>query len=65
VYEPQSDALKIQFLEELHNIWTMCTGPRAVSGDFNLIYRAQDKSNSNVDQAMMGCFRRLLNDVKL
>jgi hypothetical protein len=36
-----------------------------VGGDFNLIYRAQDKSNSNVDRAMMGRFHHLLNDIKL
>jgi hypothetical protein len=34
-------------------------------GDFNLIYRAHDKSNVNMDRAMMGHFRRLLNDVEL
>lgn len=33
--------------------------------DFNLIYRAEDKNNRNLDRAMMGRFRRLLNDVEL
>jgi hypothetical protein len=36
-----------------------------VGGDFNFIYRVQDKSNLNVDCAMMGCFRHLLNDIEL
>jgi endonuclease/exonuclease/phosphatase family metal-dependent hydrolase len=36
-----------------------------IGGDFNLIYRAEDKSNDNLDRAMMGRFRRLLNDLLL
>ena len=35
-----------------------------MGGDFNLIYRAEEKNNSNVDRAM-GCFRRFLNDLEL
>jgi exonuclease III len=65
VYGPQSDELKIQFLQELRNIRMACADPWAVGGDFNLIYRTHDKSNVNMDRAMMGHFRRLLNDVEL
>jgi hypothetical protein len=65
VYGPQSDELKIQFLQELRNIRMACVGPWVVGGDFNLIYRAHDKSDVNMDRAMMGRFRRLLNDVEL
>jgi exonuclease III len=65
VYGPQSDELKIQFLQELRNIRMACTSPWAVGGDFNIIYRAQDKSNVNMDRATMGRFRRPLNDVEL
>jgi exonuclease III len=65
VYGPQSDELKIQFLQELRNIRMACAGPWAVGGDFNLIYMAHDKRNVNMDRAMMGRFRRLLNDVEL
>jgi hypothetical protein len=34
-------------------------------GDFNLIYRAEDKNNGNLNRAMMGRFRRLLNELNL
>jgi hypothetical protein len=36
-----------------------------VGGDFNLIYQAEDKNNSNLDRVMMGRFRRLINDIEL
>jgi exonuclease III len=65
VYGPQSDVLKIQFLEELRHVRQACTGPWIVGGDFNLIYQAVDKNNSILDRAMMGRFRRFINDVEL
>ena len=34
-------------------------------GDFNLILRAQDKSNSNVNTRLMGVFRNWVNDLEL
>jgi endonuclease/exonuclease/phosphatase family metal-dependent hydrolase len=36
-----------------------------VCGDFNLIYQACDKNNTNVDRAMMGRFRRFINVMEL
>lgn len=54
VYGPQLDAHKLQFMEELRVVRTACTGPWAIAGDFNLIYRAADKNNDNIDRAMMG-----------
>jgi exonuclease III len=36
-----------------------------VAGDFNLIYRDEDKNNTNYNSAMMGRFRRLINDLAL
>lgn len=33
--------------------------------DFNLIYSAEDKNNTNLGRAMMGRFRRFLNDFQL
>jgi hypothetical protein len=40
-------------------------GPWVIAGDFNLIYKEEDKSNGNLDRAMMGRFRRWLNDMAL
>ena len=34
-----------------------------VAGDFNLIYKDEDKNNSNLNRAMMGRFRRWINDM--
>ena len=36
-----------------------------VIGDFNLIYRDEDKNNANYNRAMMGGFRRFINDLAL
>lgn len=40
-------------------------GPVVVAGDFNLIYRSEDKNNPSIHYAMMGCFQRLLDDIEL
>lgn len=65
VYGPQGDAQKVEFMQELRDVHAACIGPWAVAGDFNLIYRAADKNNQNIDRAMMGRFRRLINDLQL
>jgi len=65
VYGPQDDDEKILFLQELRNIRALCNGPWLVAGDFNLIYQAADKNNTNLDRAMMGRFRRFLDDTDL
>jgi len=36
-----------------------------VARDFNLIYRDEDKNNANYNRAMMGRFRRFINDLAL
>jgi hypothetical protein len=48
VYGRQVDVLKIQFLQELHDVRQACAGPWVVGGDFNLIYRIEDKNNINL-----------------
>lgn len=53
------------FLQELRNIHNLCNGPWLVAGDFNLIYQAADKNNANLDRAMMGGFRRFLDDAEV
>jgi hypothetical protein len=39
-----------------------CAGPW-LGGDFNLIYKDEDKNNTNLDRPMMGRFRRFIDDV--
>jgi hypothetical protein len=65
VYGPQDIDDKIRFLQELRQIRIDCHGPWVVADGFNLIYRVEDKNNSNLNMAMMGRFRRFTNDVKL
>lgn len=63
VYGPQENQDKIQFLQELRDIRTQCAGPWLVAGDFNLIYKGEDKNNSNLNRAMMGRFQRWITDM--
>jgi exonuclease III len=65
VYGPQGNDAKIQFLQELRDIHAACPGAWMVAGDFNLIYKDEDKNNSNLNRAMMGRFRKLINDLAL
>jgi hypothetical protein len=63
VYGPQVNQDKILFLQELRDIRNHCAGPWLVAGDFNLIYRNEDKNNANLNRAMMGRFRRWIDDM--
>ena len=65
VYGPQGNDEKILFLQERRDIRAACLGPWMVAGDFNLIYKDKDKNNSNLNRAMMGRFRKLINDLAL
>lgn len=65
VYGPQGNEGKIQFLQELRDIRAACHGPWIVAGDYNLIYKDEDKNNSNLNRAMMGRFRHLIDDLAL
>jgi exonuclease III len=65
VYGPQGNEAKIQFLQELRDVRQACSGPWLLAGDFNLILHEEDKNNPNVHRAMMGRFRRCINDLAL
>jgi len=65
VYGPHQDADKMDFLNELREVRNLCTGPWVIGGDFNMIYSAEDKNNENLNRAMMGRFRRFVNDLEL
>ncbi|KAG2638131.1 hypothetical protein PVAP13_2NG572720 [Panicum virgatum] len=60
VYGPQGDQNKIQFLEELRALRQSCSRMWMICGDFNIIYKATDKSNGRLHRRMMGRFRRLI-----
>jgi mannosylglycoprotein endo-beta-mannosidase len=65
VYGPQEDAHKLLFLEELEAIRDQCSGPWAVTGDFNLILNEADKSNDRIDRANLRRFRRTVARLEL
>jgi hypothetical protein len=52
-------------MQEIWDIRAQCAGPWLIGGDFNLIYKAEDKNNSNLNRAMMGRFRWLINDISI
>ena len=57
VYGPQGDNAKLQFLQELKSIPRPDHGRWLILGDFNLIYQAEDKNNTNLNRRLMGCFK--------
>jgi hypothetical protein len=65
VYGPQGSEVKIHFLQELRDIRNQCQGPWLIGGDFNLICCEAYNNNHNLDRAMMGRFRRWINDMNL
>lgn len=65
VYGPQMESDKIRFLDELQSIRQFCTDRWLVCGDFNLIYRAEDRNNNILNTRMMGRFRRFLDVAEL
>jgi hypothetical protein len=65
VYGPQEDAHKLLFLEELEAIRDQCSGPWAITGDFNLILNEADKSNDRIDRANLRQFRRTVARLEL
>lgn len=65
VYGPQGNDDKIAFLQELRTVRALCPGPWMLAGDFNLIYKDEDKNNPNLNRAMMGRFRKLIDDLAI
>jgi len=65
VYGPQGECEKLQFLEHLRQIRGGCSGSWLLCGDFNLIYKAEDKNNAILNRRMRGRFRRFIDDVDI
>jgi hypothetical protein len=61
VYGPQGDLKKKLFLRELKHVKRTIQTRWLLLGDFNLIYRAQDKNNGHLNQRLMLRFKRVLN----
>jgi hypothetical protein len=65
VYGPSEDKIKSRFLEELTSLKPIVAFPWVVIGDFNMIYEARDKSNSNLNRQLMGQFWGVLDRCEL
>jgi exonuclease III len=50
VYGPCSDEGKPAFLAELSDLRLIWSGPWLLCGDFNMVYRAEDKNNGRVNR---------------
>jgi exonuclease III len=50
VYGPFSTPDRMKFFQELRTFRANHPGPWALTGDFNLIYQAEDKNNQNLDR---------------
>ena len=61
VYGPSTDADKRAFLDEAIANAPPNDEKWLIIGDFNLIYQASDKNNSNLNFRLMGQFRQALN----
>jgi exonuclease III len=53
VYGPARGEEKTAFLQELHELSLAYVGPWLITGDFNLIYRVEDKSNDLLNMHRM------------
>ena len=65
VYGPADDARKDAFLAELSQVAPPSGEPWIITGDFNIIYEARDKSNLNLNRRIMGMFRRAIDTAGL
>jgi exonuclease III len=65
VYGPQGNIDKILFMDELRALKQAAHERWLLLGDVNLIYRASDKSNNNINRRIMTRFRVLLNDIEM
>jgi hypothetical protein len=65
VYGPHQDILEQAFLHELREVRNRCGGPWTIAGDFSMIYRSEDKNNSNINQTLLGSFRNSINSLDL
>ena len=65
VYGPQGEELKMEFLDDLRTRRTGCPGPWMLLGDFNMILRALEKNNANINRRIMQAFRSFVDDLEL
>jgi hypothetical protein len=65
VYGPQHDVDKQRFMLEMRTISTAVLPQWCILGDFNLIFRADQKSTGRVNRRLMNSFKSALDDLEL
>ncbi|XP_014751138.1 uncharacterized protein LOC106865512 [Brachypodium distachyon] len=65
VYGPQSDAEKLLFIDELRLLEPVVKAEWVLLGDFNIITKAADKNNTNINRRLIGKFLGPLNFLQL
>ncbi|XP_010230205.1 uncharacterized protein LOC104582388 [Brachypodium distachyon] len=65
VYGPQGDQEKLLFIEELKLLQPVVKSEWILLGDFNLIAKAADKNNTNINRRLIGKFRGALDVLQL
>ena len=65
VYGPADPSRSQDFFRELHDKVHKSANPLVIAGDFNLISRASEKSNSNINLRMIRAFRAAIDDLHL
>lgn len=65
VYGPQGEQEKQLFIDELRGLKSVVKPRWLILGDFNLITKAADKNNQNINKRLIGRFRAALNHLQL
>jgi exonuclease III len=65
VYGPQGEPEKLAFIEELKALQPLVRDEWLLLGDFNLITKASDKNNQNINRRLIGKFRGALDFLHL
>ena len=63
VYGPQTDPEKIVFMQEISDLKHHMDEQWLLLGDFNLIYRVEDKNNQRVNINMLNIFRDTIDNL--
>jgi len=65
VYGPQSDNDKMLFMQEITNLKQLMLPAWLLLGDFNLIYRTQDKNNGRLNLTLLNGFESTIDNLLL
>jgi exonuclease III len=65
VYGPQTEAEKLTLMDEIRLLKQITHERWLLLGGFNIIYRANDKSNANINRRLMNRFRSCLDEIEM